>query len=458
MKKQKFRFRNFQKICICACLVFSMLSCKKFLDAKPDKSLVVPSTLNDLQALLDNTSRMNETPSYGIASSDDYYLTDDDYNTLTDDVKKAYVWENFSYNYPNDWATVYNVIYPANVVLEAVEKITPTTETQLSWNNIKGSALLYRGVSLMSGAFIFCNTYDRSTANTDMGMVLRLTSDFNAPSKRSTLEETYRRIIQDLEEAAILLPNTPINVVRPSKAAAYGFLARTFLAMRDYDSCKKYASLCLEIKSDLVDFNTLADINSDFVFPQFNAEVIMATFVSQPVYYAVMQSFTNVDSNLYFSYANGDLRKPAFFEQTPTGYHFKGSYTGSPWQLFTGMATDEVYLMHAESNAQLGNTDSALSDLNKLMSTKWTDSLFVPFQANSAEEALKLVLQERRKELVFRGVRWMDIKRLNKDGADINLSRNVDGQEYTLPPNDKKYALPLPTDIINSTAVVQNPQ
>lgn len=458
MKTQKFRFSNFQKTCICICVIFSMVSCKKFLDAKPDKSLVVPTTLNDLQALLDNTSRMNETPSYGIASSDDYYLTDDDYNMLTDEVKKAYVWENFSYNYPNDWATIYDLIYTANVVLEAIEKIPPTSEMQLSWNRIKGSALLYRANSLLNGAAIFCNTYDRSTASTEMGMVLRLTSDFNAPSKRSTLEETYQLIIHDLEEASFLLPNNPVNAIRPSKAAAYGFLARTFLAMRNYDSCKKYANLCLQIKSDLVDFNTLPDINSGFVFPQFNDEVIMVTFISQPVYYCVMQSFTNVDSNLYSSYANGDLRKSAFFEQSPTGYHFKGSYTGSSGQLFTGMATDEVYLMRAECNARIGDTDSALSDLNKLISTKWTDSLFVPFEANSNEEALKLVLQERRKELVFRGVRWMDIKRLNKEGANINQSRIVNGQEYALPPNDKRYALPLPMDIVNSTGVAQNPK
>jgi tetratricopeptide (TPR) repeat protein len=448
--------RNLLIAVLSAFIIFSMISCKKYLDAKPDKSLVIPSTLNDLQAILDNSSRMNEGPSYGIASSDNYYLNDADYNTLTDEVKKAYTWSNFSYNYPNDWATIYNVIYPANIALEGIEKITPTAETQLSWNTIKGSALLYRALSLLQGTFIFCNAYDPSTANTDMGMVLRLTSDFNAPSQRSTLQETFDRIIKDLKEAASLLPNTPIHVIRPSKAAAFGILARTYLSMREYDSCKKYTNLCLQIKSDLFDFNTIS--NSGFILPQFNKEVIMATLITQPVYYCISQSFTNIDSNLYNSYADNDLRKSVFFESTSTGYHFIGSYSGSPYQIFTGLATDEVYLMRAECNARLGNVDSALSDLNKLMRTKWSESLFIPFTANSSEEALQLVLHERRKELEFRGLRWMDIKRLNKEGAGITLLRNVDGQVYTLPPDDKRYALPLPLDIVNSTGVKQNPQ
>lgn len=111
---------------ITLCCMLFMISCKKYLDAKPDKSLVVPATLNDLQAILDYSSRMNEGTSFGEASADNYYLNDDDYNTLPDEVKKAYTWENFSYsNYPNDWARVYDVIYPSNLVLEGIEKITP---------------------------------------------------------------------------------------------------------------------------------------------------------------------------------------------------------------------------------------------------------------------------------------------------------------------------------------------
>jgi hypothetical protein len=56
----------------------------------------------------------------------------------------------------------------------------------------------------------------------------------------------------------------------------------------------------------------------------------------------------------------------------------------------------------------------------------------------------------------MRGLRWMDIKRLNKDGAKITLTRNVEGNTYTLPPNDLRYALPIPEEVISLTGMPQN--
>lgn len=444
---------------IIPCCIVSLASCKKYLDAKPDKSLVVPTTLNDLQAILDYSSRMNVGTSYGEASADDYYLTDNDYNSLSDDVKKAYIWENFSYfNYPNDWARVYDVIYPSNLVLEGIAKIAPDEENKAQRNNIEGSALVFRALSLLQGAFIFCKAYDENTADKDLGMVLRLHSDFAAASKRSTLRETYDQIIKDLKDAAPLLPETPIHPVRPSRAAAYGLLARTYLSMRKYDSCQKYASLCLNIKHNLFDFNSMADINSTFAFPQFNDEVIMATLINNVVYYSILQPFALVDSTLYNSYSENDLRKKAFFTPLGAGYNFKGSYSGTPWELFMGIATDEVYLMRAECYAREGHKEAALSDLNTLLESKWKAGTFIPLEAASAVDALGLILAERRKQLLFRNLRWMDIKRLNKEGYDITITRKVNGKVYTLTPNDNRYALPLPIDIIERTGMEQNPK
>ena len=65
--------------------------------------------------------------------------------------------------------------------------------------------------------------------------------------------------------------------------------------------------------------------------------------------------------------------------------------------------------------------------------------------------------QERRKELIFRGLRWIDIKRLNLEGANIEQRRFLDGKEYILEPNSNRYALPLPDDIIRLTWMEQNP-
>jgi len=58
----------------------------------------------------------------------------------------------------------------------------------------------------------------------------------------------------------------------------------------------------------------------------------------------------------------------------------------------------------------------------------------------------------------MRDLRWMDIKRLNKEGANISLRRTVNGITYSLQPNDNKFALPLPETIIRISGMTQNPR
>ena len=54
-------------------LVSGIISCKKYLDKKPDQSMVIPRTVKDLQAVLDNTNVFNAGYPYAIdLGVDDY--------------------------------------------------------------------------------------------------------------------------------------------------------------------------------------------------------------------------------------------------------------------------------------------------------------------------------------------------------------------------------------------------
>jgi len=71
---------------------------------------------------------------------------------------------------------------------------------------------------------------------------------------------------------------------------------------------------------------------------------------------------------------------------------------------------------------------------------------------------LNKILTERRKELLMRGLRWTDLRRLNKETAfATTLSRIVNGTTYTLPPNDPGYVFRIPLSVINFTGIEQNP-
>src|SRR5690606_21692174 len=110
---------------------------------------------------------------------------------------------------------------------------------------------------------------------------------------------------------------------------------------------------------------------------------------------------------------------------------------------FSGIATDEIYLIKAECLARLGQGQAALDVLNELMINRWKESEFQPLNEEGAENVLRLILEERRKELVFRGLRWSDLRRLNKDQRfRKTLIREIDGKQHELPPNDPRYVYP----------------
>ena len=434
------------------------VSCKKYLDKKPDSSLTVPKTLDELQGLFNDAQLMNFqlTPSMPESSADDYFLSEATYNYLTTQTQDTYIWSLKDYKYPNDWSKNYLPVYNANFTLATLDKIPLTPINEKQWNNLKGEALFTRAYSFLNLVWEYSKGYDKNTSKTDLGIVLRLTSDFNVPSQRSSVQSTYQQIISDAEESIQLLPNLSANILLPSKAASFGLLARVFLSMREYDSAFEYSNLCLALKNDLLDYNDV-DLTNNIPFTNFdNPEVIFYTEMN--TYNSTHYSFRGfIDTTLFAMYKDDDLRKTGYFRIDNGYYRFKGSYTANSIYLFTGIATDEILLIRAECSARKGVLESAMNDLNRLMEKRWDNTIPYPtIAATNQDDAVNKILSERRKELLMRGIRWSDIKRLNLEGKNIIPTRYINGKIFSLPVNDGRYALPIPSDIITSTKMVQN--
>src|SRR5690606_2346975 len=103
---------------------------------------------------------------------------------------------------------------------------------------------------------------------------------------------------------------------------------------------------------------------------------------------------------LYNTYADSDLRKKLFFEKRPNGYRFRGTYNyfSTRSNYFSGLAVDEVFLNRAECRVRNGKVTQGLDDLNHLLEKRWEKGKYVPVENLSQAEALKVVLEERRKE------------------------------------------------------------
>jgi starch-binding outer membrane protein, SusD/RagB family len=432
-------------------------SCKKYLDEKPSTNLAIPTTLEDAQSLIDYYPRINNVdPAAGEASADDYYLTDADWSVLDENSRRMYTWEK-DFLFPptlNDWSAVYANVYIANTAMEVLDKIPKTETNEFSWNDVYGQAHFIRGRSFLNAVASWSKAYNENNATSDMGIPLRLTSDFNIPSTRSTVRETYERIIADLKLAARLLPVTPVHKMRASKPAAYGLLARTYLWMRKYQEAGLYADSCLQLYNTLIDYNTVSATPA-YPFSAFNAEDIFHSRGSAP---PVSNNIAKVDSTLMLTYAANDLRKSLFFKVNPNGtYAYRGSYDGIA-SVYTGVSTNEIYLVRAEANARQGKTKEAIDDLNTLLLKRWKTGTYIPLSAATPQQALAMILQERRKELIMHGLRWMDIKRLNEEGVNITLVRKINGQQYQLMPGDLRFALPIPEDVIVISGLAQNPR
>jgi len=445
------------------CLLLAATGCSKdFIKENPRTDLVSPSTYKEMRALLDNDVFMNVTPVMGELSADNYYLTDTYWQTLLlNHERNCYIWKPDIYEgQPNvtDWSISYTQVLHANVVLEALQELEKKGSLDVEGKNIRGMALFYRAHALFNLAQIFAPPYDLQTAHTDLGIPLRDKSDINAVFPRSTVYATYEKIIQDLDAAQDLVPTSVIYHYknRPTKPAVLGLKARVYLSMRQYEKALEYADEALTSYDSLLNFNEL-DTNTLSPFTRENKETIFQSqFIDNNIFSAIVFPESVVDSILYNSYSSSDLRKRLFYFQGFTGnINLKGSFSGVLFP-FTGIATDELMLIRAECYARFDNINMAMDDLNNLLITRFKTGEYIPYSASTKEEALSIILEERRKELAFRGLRWMDIRRLNKEGYNITLQRKLNGQMHTISPNSKLYTLPIPPEVLRQSGISDN--
>lgn len=436
---------------ILCCLVVCT-SCSHYLDPKNSNAYQVPTSIRDLQEILDDFGYMNErrTPSYAESAADDYFLLDNNYKALLPEMKLLYRWEAFDYAYPNDWSSAYLPIYNANFCLEILDKIERTEANSNDWKNVYGSAHFYRAYYFLQLLWTYAPAFNASGNNDGKGIVLRFKSDFNVKSEFSTVGECYQQVLKDAQVVVENLDDLPLLKSRPSKAGAYALLARAYLSMGLYEQAGKAADESLKLFDAMMDYNRPED------GIKISAAVPFSKFTKETIFYSEMgQKFQNylptralIDSNLVASYDSADLRRIAFFSASGKYFKFKGTYSHSIQWMFSGLTTAEMLLIRAEYNAREGDIKACMQDVNLLIKNRWDHTkVFVPKATEDRNEALGIVLSERRKELLMRGIRLSDIKRLNLEGAGIKMARIVEGQRIVMEPNSQKIILNTPTDL-----------
>jgi hypothetical protein len=423
-------------------LVFLLGACDGFLDEKPSKTIDTPDTLEALDALLNDSGSLNTYPALPLMLAGDFISDYAGIAAMPPWEQNLHLWKSDPFQVDDlifDFRNCYNQIQNANVVMEHLQKIDSHDSKK---DELKGAALFYRAHAYFNLSSIFQEGPNLVGKGLEYKIPIRSTTSMVTKAEFAELGTIRQMIREDLEEAIRLLPSQVSFPFRPNKNAAKALQARVYLSWEEYEVAMEAAGELVEGGLPLMDYKEI-DGTRTYPFEVFNPEVLWQSRIGGYAFIYSHNSF-QASPELLALYQAGDLRWSLYFIDRNNGFvNFRGSYDGTI-SLFGGLAADEVYLTYAECLARSGKVDESAHVLNKLLSNRHLEG-FQPLVFGDELEALEKILEERRKELVFRGLRWIDLRRLNRDERfKTTLRRSYDGNVYELAPDSEKYVLPIP--------------
>ncbi len=521
MKAMKYTITNNRILLVI--LLFSILtSCSKideFLGVMPSKGSSKPlQTIEELDGILGAYSSFyTESSATLFAGHDDWGLIKeihDSYAGIYGGTSMPYhyspaVWDvpSVETNGDRGWAESWGKIFRANMVLNNLDKVTGREELK---KELKAEAHFIRAYEMYMLANIFCLPYTNTNkANkAEMGLPLKQSTSFEESVERASLEDTYKFIEADLEEA--LKITTPLirandgvlRAWRGNKTGVKAFAARYHLYQGDYTKALNYANAALGEYSTLVDYNVNNKVGGMAWGLSKNYTIDQGTPQQQTVTVKYPYGHDNQSDptdrmawkeHLYmrFMYDGSWWFIPSrelldLYDKTydrryeynyVQGYSYdrgviKPSYNYPGYIRFfkdnlpSGPTVAEVYLIKAECHARLNQVPEAQTAINILRAKRMNStapSSVINLTFANKQDAITKILQERRRELAF-VQRWNDVRRLNNNDDttdDVVMTRTFYGysasailnlepvKTFTLPKNSRRFATPIPyTDIV----------
>ena len=423
---------------LAACGAIAMTACNDFLDTTP-KGMVIPTTVADFKGILiDSPWASTGYPLANLCSDDVFYFQPTANNTNTN----AYLWlDNFYKDSESDnaWNDSYEAIYNMNVVIDNIMEATEgTTEEKQA---LTTEAKVQRAYMFWYLQSLYAKAYDPATAATDLSIPLPLKPDLEALLPRSTVEEVTNQILADLDGAENLLPDVASNDYRPTKAAVHGLRARVYFYMARYDEAAAEAEKALSYNSELNDMRTWEFIDEEFPFLGVTNMPEDYTVSPEKIWHRA----TSFDSMIQTFCISDDLQA-LYGDKKDLRFKF--------W-----FSIPEMMLIRAEALAR-HNDNAALDLLNDLRTYRFKEEDYRPLTTSDGPNLLSIVLDERRRELALTGLRWLDMKRLCREGLYTRtLEREFEGTIYQLEPNSNHYVFPISLQVLNMNSnIKQNPR
>ena len=336
--------------------------------------------------------------------------------------------------------------------------------------------MFLRGQFYFILANLYGKPYNPSTASSDLGVPLKITSgvehdkDLETQFNRATLDVMYTQIVEDLQGAVENLGMSSKNVwYRASEEAARILLSRVYLYMQRWDDARSVLepvfdqiTLCSLVSGDTLnsDNRFLTEENPEIIFSQ-------SSLYSQVCWTANAPDLC-VSHELYNLFDENDRRRGCFTTNMETdsialSYKYNTGNFQSQVSDVLMIRAAEAYLNMAEACAISGTDEaSANTYLNTLRRNRIVG---YEDQSYSGEELVSQIRTERRKELCYEGHRWFDLRRYSVCekypykkriyrqyalyDADGRLTSN---KTYVLEEDDPAYIFAIPKNVLEFDA------
>lgn len=474
--------------------------CNKFLDKEPDNRAKLNSP-EKVSMLLATAYPQANYMAFAEAASDN--ANDKGKGSFSYVNADPYMFRDVRANQQDSpeafWGACYTAIAAANLALEAIGE----APDQQMYAAQKGEALVARAFNHFMLVTFFSKVYNadnpaENKVNPGIPYVKVPETVVIKQYTRTTVDSVYNEIERDLLAGLPLIKDETYSVPRYhfNKAAAHAFAARFYLFKKEYQKVIDHASQVAPGGN----FTTIMrPWNTTYRNMTYNELWAVYQAASQPAnllltetsslwgrsYYTYQYSLdskkrdTVINQSSAVTTGNWAMRNQMYTAGTNNymipkiqEYFVKVSVNaeiGWPYVMVPFLTAEEALFNRAEANAHLGNYSAAISDLNAYISmhiqnynpathnidlTKITSyytagnpynpmaSILAATQNDATKAAVVAnVLDFKRAEFVFEGMRWFDIIRYNIPVYHYDVVKNV---AYVLEPDSKMRVFQIP--------------
>lgn len=394
---------------------------------------------------------------------------------------------SFQKNIEYIWQQNYVVINNCNHILLHIDEIIPESEQdKTELDKIKGEAYLMRALCYHSLVLRFAKDYEPEEAEHTLGLPLVTEVDPEGKPARSSLEDTYRLIKEDIQAArSLLLPSEEgtTNSIYFTTDVIDAFEARVDLYMHDYPGALK---LSYELTGKYVmcrDAQSLADMwendeGIEILFQTYCSVDERNEYCSYPYFlllYGMKFHPDIVPSQWVLDlYEESDIRKIAYFQRGTVqcnyviadNIYMLRKFPGNPsftedadygYPMYYNMSklfrSPELYLIMAEAFYRVQNEEGALAALNMVRIYRQASIL-----SSSGEALFNDIKNEWIREFVGEGHRLDDLKRWHddmyrRDPQDRSIlvvePANLYHEMY-VPADDPRWVWEIPANDLNT--------